>query len=133
MNSLPHKEFQPAAAPESLAPVARFSAVASAVIVNRTHRVIRERAKSIEARKKAFRSLWIPLAISGGLLIVLICAVWSILDQYELTPTGLPDANQQMLVLMLWCLPLSAVLLAVVWFRRGGSAGFKADNENNAR
>lgn len=115
---------------ESEAP---FSAVASAVMVNRTHRVIRERAKSIEARKRTFRSLWIPLTISGGLLVVLICAIWSILDQYELSPTGLPDANQQMLVLMMWCLPISVVLLAVVWFRRGGSNGFKADHENSAR
>lgn len=109
-----------------------FSAMASAVIVNRTHRVIRERAKSIEVRRNAFRSLWIPLAISGGLLVVLICAIWSILDQYELTPTGMPDANQQMLVLTMWCLPLSVVLLAGLWFRRGGSNGFKADHENNA-
>ena len=110
-----------------------FSTMASAAIVNRTHRVIRERAKSIEARKKTFRSLWIPLTISGGLLVVLICAIWSILDQYELAPTGLPDANQQLLVLMMWCLPLSVVLLAVLWFRRGASSDFKADHENNAR
>ena len=107
--------------------------MASAAIVNRTHRVVRERAKTIEARRKTFRSLWIPLTISGGLLVVLICAIWSILDQYELSPTGLPDANQQMLVLMMWCLPISVVLLAVLWFRRGGSNGLKADHENNAR
>ncbi len=112
---------------------APFSTMASAAIVNRTHRVIRERAKSIEARKQAFRSLWIPLTISSGLLVVLICAIWSILDQYELTPTGLPDANQQMLVLMMWCLPLSVVLLAVLWLRRGPSNSFKVDHENNAR
>ena len=113
-------------------PATSFSATASAAIVNRTHRVVRERARSIEARKKTFRSLWIPLTISGGLLVVLVSAIWSILDQYELSPTGLPDANQQMLVLMMWCLPISVVLLAVVWFRRG-SNGFKADHENNAR
>ncbi len=114
-------------------PVSPFSAMASVAIVNRTHRVVRERAKTIEARKQTFRSLWIPLTVSGGLLVVLVCAVWSILDQYELAPTGLPDANQQMLVLMIWCLPISAVLLAVLWFRRGGPNGFKADHENNAR
>lgn len=113
-------------------PVTPFSVMASAAIVNRTHRVIRERARTIEARKQTLRSLWIPLTISGGLLVVLVCAIWSILDQYELAPTGLPDANQQMLVLMIWCLPISVVLLAVLWFRRG-SNGFKADHENNAR
>ncbi len=113
--------------------VAPFSATASAAIVNRTHRVVRERAKTIEARRKTFRSLYIPLAVSAGLLVVLTCAIWSVLDQYELAPTGLPDANQQMLVLMMWCLPLSVVLLGIVWFRRGGSAGSKADYENNVR
>ena len=114
-------------------PVTPFSVTAPATIVNRTRRVVQERAKTIEARKQTFRSLWIPLTVSGGLLVVLVCAIWSILDQYELAPTGLPDANQQMLVLMIWCLPISVVLLAVLWFRRGGSNGFKADHENNAR
>ena len=113
-------------------PVTPFSVTASSAIVNRTHRIVRERAKMIEARKQTFRSLWIPLTVSGGLLVILVCAIWSILDQYELSPTGLPDANQQMLVLMIWCLPISVVLLAVLWFRRG-SNGFKADHENNAR
>ncbi len=68
------------------------------------------------------RSLWIPLAVSGGLLLVIISAVWTILDEYELVPTGLVDANQQLLVLLMWCLPLSVVLLAVVWFRHGSKA-----------
>ncbi len=120
----------PSGEPDKLGPP--FNAAASAAIVNRTHRVVRERAKTIEARKKTFRSLWIPLTISGGLLVVLVCAIWSILDQYDLSPTGLPDANQQMLVLMIWCLPISAVLLAVLWIRRS-SNGFKPDHENNAR
>jgi hypothetical protein len=104
---------------------AASTAMASAVMVNRTHRVVRERAKSIQARKRHERSLWIPLAISGGLLAVIFFAVWSVLDQYEVTPIGLPDASQQMLVLMMWCLPLSAAIMAVVWFRR---ASAKADN-----
>ena len=114
-------------------PAAPFNAMASAALVNRTHRVVRERARTIEARKKTFRGLWIPLTISGGLLLVLVCAIWSILDQYELAPTGLPDANQQMLVLMMWCLPISVVLLAVLWIRRGGPNSLTADQENNAR
>ena len=122
----------PVRSASSQKPVTPFSTVASSAVVNRTHRVIRERAKTIEARRKSFRSLWIPLTISGGLLVVLVCAIWSILDQYELSPTGLPDANQQMLVLMMWCLPISVVLLAVLWFRRDSNA-LKADHENSAR
>ena len=122
----------PARSTSSQKPVTPFSAVASAAVVNRTHPLVREPAQTKEAGRKSFRSLWIPLTISGGLLVVLIDAIWSILDQYDLSPTGLPDANQQMLVLMMWCLPISVVLLAVLWFRRGSNA-FKADHENNAR
>ena len=102
----------------------RLNAAASASMVNRTHRVVHERAKKIQARRSKMRSLWIPLVVSGGLLAVIVTAIWSILDQYELSPTGLPDANQQMMVLLMWCLPVSALLLFVVWFRRGA----KADN-----
>ncbi len=103
----------------------RVNTVASAAMVNRTHRVVRERAKSLQARRNKMRSLWIPLAVSGGLLLVIISAIWMILDEYELIPNGLVDANQQLLVLLMWCLPLSVVLLAVVWFRPGS----KAENE----
>ena len=98
----------------------RANAAASASAVNRTHRVVRERAKALQARRSVARSLWIPLGICGGLLAVIVCAAWSVLDQYEAAPTGAPDASQQMFVLMMWCLPVSVILLAVVWFRRGG-------------
>ena len=96
-------------------------AAASAAMVNRTHRVVRERAATIQARRSKVRSLWIPLTMSGALLAVIVTAIWSVLDQYELEPTGLPDASQQMFVLVMWCLPLSALLLAVVWLRRNGA------------
>lgn len=98
---------------------------ASAAMVNRTHRIVHERAKNMQERRTKMRSLYFPLAVSGGLLAVIVCAIWTILDEYELAPTGLPDANQQLLVLMMWCLPVSVLVLCVVWLRRGGS---KADN-----
>lgn len=104
-----------------------MDAVAKASLVNRTHRVIRERAKSMQATKSQQRSLWFPLTVSGGLLAVLVCAVWSVLDQYEETAIGLPDASQQMLVLMMWCLPVSAAILGAIWMRR---AGGKADRRS---
>ena len=110
-----------------LTAVRGVGAGASAAIVNRTHRVVRERAKAMQAKKNRQRSLWAPLLVSGGLLAVLVCAVWSVLDQYEETAIGLPDASQQMLVLMMWCLPVSAAILGVVWMRR---AGAKAERRN---
>jgi hypothetical protein len=94
------------------------NAPARASVVNRTHRVVRERAKTIAARRSRVRSLWIPMAVCSSLLVIICTAVWSALDQYDVTPTGVPDASNQFLVLCLWFLPVSMVLLAVVLFQR---------------
>ncbi len=101
--------------------LASFSARPATGSVNRTRRVLRERARTMEARQTKLRSLAIPLSVSGGLLVVIFFAVWSVLDQYEVTPTGLPDASQQMLVLLMWCLPLTVALLGIIWFKRSGT------------
>ncbi|WP_433971447.1 hypothetical protein [Tunturiibacter lichenicola] len=92
---------------------------ARASVVNRTHRVVRERAKTIAARRSRIRSLWIPVGVCSSLLVILCTAVWSALDAYDVTPTGVPDASNQFLVLCLWFFPVSMALLAVVLFRRG--------------
>jgi hypothetical protein len=99
---------------------------ARASVVNRTHRVVRERAKTIAARRSLTRSLWIPLAVCSALLVILSTAVWSALDQYDATANGVPDASNQFLVLLLWFLPMSLALLALVLFRR---ARKRADRE----
>jgi hypothetical protein len=90
----------------------------SATVANRTHRVVRQRANVIRARRSLMRSLWAPLLVCAGLLLALCIAIWNALGQYETVPTDIPDASQQLLVLMMWSLPLSAALLALVWFRR---------------
>lgn len=87
-------------------------------LVNRTHRVVRERARQISIRREKIRSLWVPLTVCAAMVVILVTAVWSLLDEYELTPTGMPDASDQYMVLLLWFLPASAALLAMVWFRR---------------
>ncbi len=71
------------------------------------------------SRKAASRSLWFPLLVSFGFLATLLYALWNMLDESEFFPDGIPDASQQMLLLLLWCLPVSAIVLAAVWFRRG--------------
>jgi hypothetical protein len=91
---------------------------ARASVVNRTHRVVRERAKTIAARRSRIRSLWIPLAVCSSLLVIICTALWSVLDAYEVAPTGVPDASNQFLVLCLWFFPVSMALFAVVLFRR---------------
>jgi cytochrome c-type biogenesis protein CcmH/NrfF len=40
------------------------------------------------------------------------------LDGYDITPNGIPDADDQLVVLLLWSLPVTALLLAMVWLRR---------------
>lgn len=94
------------------------NAPARASVVNRTHRVVRERAKTMAARRSQVRSLWIPMGVCSSLLVIICTAVWSALDAYDVTPSGVPDASNQFLVLCLWFLPVSMVLLAVVLFQR---------------
>ena len=91
---------------------------ARASVVNRTHRVVRERAKMLAARRNRIRSLWIPLAICSSLFVIICTAVWTALDAYDVTPTGVPDASNQFLVLCLWFFPVSMALLALVLFHR---------------
>jgi hypothetical protein len=98
----------------------QIDSAATAARVNRTHRVVRERARTIQARRSHVRSLYVPLAISSALLLGICFAVWSMLDQYQydLEPSGTPTASYQMLVLALWSVPVTAALMAVVWFRK---------------
>jgi hypothetical protein len=88
-------------------------------VVNRTHRVVREQALKQQEQKRKSRSLWVPLTIFSVLMIVTCYAIWGMLDGYELIPNGVPDASDQMMILLLWSLPVTAVVLALVWFKRG--------------
>lgn len=91
---------------------------ASARVVNRTHRVVREQALTMQAQKKTSRSLWGPLTLCSVSLMVVCYAIWAMLDGYNLTPNGVPDASDQMMLLLVWSLPVTAVALGLVWLRR---------------
>lgn len=91
---------------------------APASLVNRTHRIVRERARTQSDRRTRLRSLGFPLVISFALLIILSAGVWTALVQSDLSPAGIPDASDPMLVFLLWFFPVSAALLATVWFKR---------------
>ncbi len=92
---------------------------ARAEVVNRTHRVVREQAVAMRDQRKRRRSLWVPLAVCSVSLLVLVYAIWAVFEGYDLTPSGMLDASDQMLLFLLWSLPVSAVALVLVWFRRG--------------
>ncbi len=89
--------------------------------VNRTHRVVRERAKTLAERRSKIRSLWLPVVIFSSVLVAVCVAVWMVLDEYEIVAAGSQVASYQVLVPLLWSIPVSAALLAVVWFRQSRS------------
>jgi RNA polymerase sigma-70 factor (ECF subfamily) len=95
-------------------------------VVNRAHRVVREQALTMREQKSKSRSLWVPLAISSILMVAICYAIWGMLDGYDLTPNGVPDASDQLMILLLWSLPVTAVVLGMVWFKR---ARTRSDSE----
>jgi hypothetical protein len=107
--------------PKDLLQAARLHGGARAQVVNRTHRVVREQALSMRERQSRKRSLWVPVIISSSLLLIICYAVWGMMDGYDITPTGIPDASDQMMILLLWSLPVTAFLRGLVWIRRGRS------------
>jgi hypothetical protein len=102
----------------------RMTGGAQGVVVNRTHRVVRERALNLQEQRRKSRSLWVPLTIFSALMIVICYAIWGMLDGYDLTPNGVPDASDQLMILLLWSLPVTAVVLGMVWFKRGRGRSF---------
>ena len=95
-----------------------MAAGARSVVVNRTHRVVREQALTMREQRSKSRSLWVPLAISSILMLMICYAIWGMLDGYDLTPNGIPDASDQLMILLLWSLPVTAAILGMVWFKR---------------
>jgi len=87
-------------------------------MVNRTHRVVRERAAQMSARRNRLRSLWVPLTVCASMVVIMASAIWMMFDDYELNPIGMPDASDQYVILLFWFLPVTAALLAMVWLRR---------------
>ncbi len=122
MNRIPNSEASSSpfyAAEEQLS--SRAAVAARTEIVNRTHRVVRERAKMLQVQRSRSRSLWIPMSISAAFVVILCTAIWSLLDQYELSPTGIPDASSQIFIFLLWFFPVTAAILALAWSHRANA------------
>ncbi len=100
-----------------------LNATARAARVNRTHRVVRERSQTLNARRNLLRSLWFPMLVCSAMLVILCWTVWTVFAEFEVAPSGMPESGDQSFVLLLWFLPISATLLAAAWIRRsrGGS------------
>ena len=119
MNRTSHNDLQ----------VARGTASSGAAplrgpVVNRTHRVIRERARVIEERRSRVRSLLLPLIICSVLLVLTGIAIWTGLYQYQAVESvsedvaALADTSNHIVVVILWFVPVSLAVLFTVWMRR---------------
>ena len=106
-----------------------ISPVARAGVVNRTHRVVRQRASALQAQRSRVRSLMLPLIVCSSLLMLTGLAVWTGLYQYEageaaeavqadVSALTAIDANNHFMVVLLWFVPVSLAVLAAVWYRR---------------
>jgi hypothetical protein len=103
---------------------------ARASVVNRTHRVVRERAKVLQERRNRDRSLMVPLILCSVLLILSALAVWTGLYEYQaaeaqsdLVALATTDANNHTMVALLWFVPVSIAMMAAVWLRRSRNNG----------
>lgn len=86
---------------------------ARAEIVNRTHRVVRERAMAMNSRHERQRSLWVPLAICSALLITLSYSAWTLLspvDPSQEQPALSSEPGSLMPLLLMWFLPMTVAL-----------------------
>lgn len=91
---------------------------ARASLVNRTHRVVREQALTMRRQRQRSRSLWVPLGVCSSLLLVVMYAAWMVVDSGDAASNGVPDAGDQMFLMLIWLVPMSAIALGTVWFRR---------------
>jgi hypothetical protein len=93
-------------------------------VVNRTHRVVRHRAKVMQARRSHVRSLMVPVIVCSVLLLFTCLGLWIGLDQYQaaeiqdVAVLAATEASRHFLVVLLWFVPVSLAMLAAVWFRR---------------
>jgi hypothetical protein len=114
--------------------VGRRSFDARAAVVRRTHRIVRERAAAIQARKRTVRDLVVPFAICSALLLVIATAVWTVADEglggwedgiwKRVLQLG-SESGSSISLLLIWFLPLSVITAAVVLIRRS-----RASNAN---
>ena len=101
---------------------------ARAGVVNRTHRVVRERAKVMQEKRSRDRSVMLPLIVCSILLILSACAVWSGLSQSQTLETvetdvaALADLSTHFFVVFLWFVPVSLAVLATIYVRRSRSS-----------
>jgi hypothetical protein len=134
MNVPFESQFDPQDSVVARAALGSVDTGARASVVNRTHRVVRQRAKIMQARRNHVRGLMVPLILCSILLILTAVAVWSGLYQTQaaeaaeavqadVAALATSDANNHFLVMLLWFVPVSIVLLGTLLIRRARNTG----------
>lgn len=129
MNSSFEPQFDSQADDSAMFRQELLGATARAGVLNRTRRVVRQRARFMQARRSHVRSLLLPLMICSALLILCATAVWSGLYQYQaaevdgvvqadVAALAATEATNHLLVALLWFVPVSAALIIAAWVRR---------------
>ena len=125
--SVPHKsQFAQEDQMKEMTDTHLFSAAASSKAVNRTHRVVRERAQVLKARRSHVRSLMVPLVLCSALLILTVAAVWTGLFEYQGAADALQDvsstiasaADDEFMVMLFWFVPVTLAVLGTVFATR---------------
>jgi len=108
-----------------------FSEVAaSSKVVNRTHRVVRERAQLLKARRSYMRSLMVPLVLCSALLILTVASMWTGLYEYQGAADALQDvsstiaaaSDDEFMVMLFWFVPVTLAVMGAVWLTRSRSS-----------
>jgi hypothetical protein len=130
MNPVTDLQFEPNDSGVFARSVLSVPVAARSGVVNRTHRVVRERAKVMQEKRSRDRSLMLPLIVCSILLILSAFAVWSGLYQaqtveaMEADVAALADVNNHLFVVFLWFVPVSLAVLATIYVRRSRSSSF---------
>lgn len=127
MNAPYNPQFAQEDQPNETADTRLFSSVAaSSTVVNRTHRVVRQRAQVLKARRNHVRSLMVPLVLCSALLILTVAAVWTGMYEYQGAADALQDVSStiaaatddEFMVMLFWFVPVTLAVLGTVWITR---------------
>ncbi len=106
------------------------STTVRASVVNRTHRVVRERARVMQAQRSRNRSLWAPVLVASSLIIMIVCACWFMFDEYEMLADSAVENKFHLPILLIWFLPVTGALLIVALLKRFKGGSLSAGREN---
>jgi hypothetical protein len=114
LNSCRECANEAAALDAALGALGALPVTASAELVQRSRRAVRQRAEQLETERQRAAPLWIAAAMSVIWMIVTAPYVWRALAWLGRT-AGLPDSMWQAGFVVWWFLPATLLALAAAW------------------